>query len=694
MRIKRIHIRKYGPIDELTVDTGNFEVIYGLNEAGKTALVEVLVHILFKRTAANLRYDKPESVSIEIEEDGRTENLPQKKIDIELPVGDVANLMYVQASESTVFGSRGETRFWDGIKSMLSRVGAGVPFTKLDEYIFDAIDLQPVKGDWKRSKATIIENELRRKEELGRYIEKIGEIGTKESRLANMIVKNDALKKQINEIDQYKNYLSYADLVKLHNSYGEIKTAVQDYERYKYDYLGEWQKLDLERNARLGEGVKVQEIESEVEQLEKDVGTLQEIEEYIAKEGLKNYTEGSMGQPSTPSIIIPFIVMLLAAGFTALGVLNFVPLLPPLILFTASLFLLIYVLYMRSLAQKLLSGRDQWLEKARMVFPEIGSIDELSGRIEKNQEALIKKRTLVEEKKRIIVRMASARSADVIEKEIALIRSKTGLAEISDLEGKLLEKRKIEGELNKVGTRLAGLLQENDPKKWERMISERKVKKPANEPDVTPYRDLLDEQKDLQRLIDDLAREIKLFRDVEQARVNVPDDHSAFVEFDRLEKKLRDHDLEKDAAFAAREILKSMSGELDEFIDGIMHGKDSLSEYYKAVTGRYTRVIVKNEQFIVEDRSGKRYTFESLSSGAQDQLLLCFRMAALTRVYANGTFMILDDAFIFADWQRRERLVALVRDFVERGNQVIYLTSDDHTRDLFGGCGARVTVLK
>jgi uncharacterized protein YhaN len=143
----------------------------------------------------------------------------------------------------------------------------------------------------------------------------------------------------------------------------------------------------------------------------------------------------------------------------------------------------------------------------------------------------------------------------------------------------------------------------------------------------------------------------------------------------------------------AREILKSMSSELDEFIGVILHGKDSLSDFIGAITERYQKVLVENENFIVEDRSGARYALDDLSSGTKDQLLLCFRMAALRKVYPKGTFMILDDAFIFADWQRRERLARLVRDFVERGNQVLYLTSDDHTRDLFAEYGAKVVSL-
>lgn len=694
MKIKRIRIRKYGPISEFAMDPGSFEVIFGLNEAGKTALVEVLAQILFKKTAANLRYEKPENTAIEVEDDGQTYSLPQKKVGTELPAGDVANLMYVQASESTVFGARGETPFWDGIKTMLSKVGAGVTFTKLDEYIFDAVDLQPVKGEWKRSKQAAIEADLQRKEALGLYIGKIGEIGKKESGLAKLTTNSNIIKRRIEEIDQYRKYSSYSELVKLHNAYRETKTVAQDYERYKYDYLTEWQKLDLERSARLGEGRKVQEIEDEVKQLERDIVVLQGVDEYITREGLKNYTGRREAQKSKPSITVPSIIMLLALGFAALGILNIVPLLPTLIFLAGAVSLFGYVLYRRNAVQRFLANSREYLGKAQGVFPEMKSIDELPDKIEKNQEELITKRTLVEEKRRIIERMASARPSDLIEKEISLLCTKTGLAELVDLEDKLSEKRKIEDELRRLGVQLAGLLQENDPKKWERMISERKVRQPAAEPDVPAYGDLVEEQQMIQRQIDGLTREIRLFRDVEQARAGISDDHAAFVEFEELEHKLGDFELEKKAAFAAREILRGMSGELDEFIADILHGKDSLSEYFSAVTDRYVRVLVESENFKVEDKSCKTYALESLSSGTQDQLLMCFRMAALTKVYSRGAFMILDDAFIFADWQRRERLARLLKDFVEKGNQVIYLTSDDHTRDLLAGYGARVTVLK
>jgi wobble nucleotide-excising tRNase len=190
-----------------------------------------------------------------------------------------------------------------------------------------------------------------------------------------------------------------------------------------------------------------------------------------------------------------------------------------------------------------------------------------------------------------------------------------------------------------------------------------------------------------------LTKEVRLFRDVEQARVGIIDDREAFQKYEELERELRDYEIRKEAALAARKILGDMSRELDEFIGGILQGEQGLSEYFRTVTARYQEVIVEKRNFVVVDEKGRKYRLEDLSSGAQDQLLLCFRMAALKNIYPEGAFMILDDAFIFADWQRRQRLARLLKNFVEQGNQVIYLTSDDHTRDLFSKHGARVVSL-
>ena len=50
-------------------------------------------------------------------------------------------------------------------------------------------------------------------------------------------------------------------------------------------------------------------------------------------------------------------------------------------------------------------------------------------------------------------------------------------------------------------------------------------------------------------------------------------------------------------------------------------------------------------------------------------------------------FLLLDDAFQHADWNRRTRLVNQVVALAQKGWQIIYFTMDDHIRDLFDEAG-------
>jgi energy-coupling factor transporter ATP-binding protein EcfA2 len=690
MKIKRIRISEYGPLRNFSLETGDFDIVFGLNEAGKTALVEVLAYVLFRKTAANLRYDKPTDVVIEVDEDGQTYSLPAKRLNVKLPVGDVANLMYVQASESMVFDDRG-TRFWDGLKSMLSKVGSGVPFTKLDNQIFDAVHLQTQKGEWKRDKQVIIENETQRKKAMSDYLGKIGEIGKKEVDLVNLVDVHKFLKEKMELIDQYKNFHDYQELRRLYDAYHETLIGCQEYERYKYEYLTAWQKLDIEKKAKSDEGMKVEKIERERGELEKKYNELEELERRIETEGLRSAVGYMREEVSSPSLIFALIVTLMAVTAAVLSLFARLPMLPSIIFLVGSVFMLYSFIRRRNLVRKKQTEKEDWLNKARKVFPDIESLGDLQVRIEKIQEEKIRKKTAIDEKAITMEHLTSERSAETVDAEVADLRSKTGLAELHDLDKKLSEKRHLETELHKLGASLGQRLQESDPRKWERMIKERQSEKPGGEVDLEAESGLRRQQAEVQQMIDQLTKEIRLFRDIEQARVGIADDREAFQEYEALEKRLRGYELEKEAALKAREILRSMSSELDEFIGGVLQGENSLSEFIRAVTGRYEKVFVDNETFIVEDRAGKKYVLDNLSSGTKDQLLFCFRIAVLRRVYPKGAFMILDDAFIFADWQRRERLVRLVRDFVGQGNQVLYMTSDDHTRDLFKEHGAKVT---
>ena len=84
------------------------------------------------------------------------------------------------------------------------------------------------------------------------------------------------------------------------------------------------------------------------------------------------------------------------------------------------------------------------------------------------------------------------------------------------------------------------------------------------------------------------------------------------------------------------------------------------------------------------------FPIEDLSTGAAEQVLLALRIGCASRLFGKEQlFLILDDAFQHADWDRRNLLLAEVSALAEDGWQIIYLTMDDHIRDLFDHVGKK-----
>jgi uncharacterized protein YhaN len=99
---------------------------------------------------------------------------------------------------------------------------------------------------------------------------------------------------------------------------------------------------------------------------------------------------------------------------------------------------------------------------------------------------------------------------------------------------------------------------------------------------------------------------------------------------------------------------------------------------------RYDRVEMAGGEFSLGDRYGQ-FPLSELSTGAHEQVLLALRIGFAAHVLGQEQlFFILDDAFQHSDWERRQWLVDEAIALCESGWQVLYLTMDDHIRQLFG----------
>jgi hypothetical protein len=103
----------------------------------------------------------------------------------------------------------------------------------------------------------------------------------------------------------------------------------------------------------------------------------------------------------------------------------------------------------------------------------------------------------------------------------------------------------------------------------------------------------------------------------------------------------------------------------------------------KFTAGRYEALALEEGGLFIENET-ESYALEQMSSGAREQVLLALRMGLASVVCGRQSlFLILDDAFQYSDWQRREQLVLQAVQIVQSGWQVIYLTMDDDIRDRF-----------
>jgi len=133
---------------------------------------------------------------------------------------------------------------------------------------------------------------------------------------------------------------------------------------------------------------------------------------------------------------------------------------------------------------------------------------------------------------------------------------------------------------------------------------------------------------------------------------------------------------------ATKEVLFTIQKEEDEKINRGLQTKE-LSDILKIVTGRYESIDLSDDKLLIRG-AVENFYLDELSTGAREQILLALRMAFASKL-AGGEplFMILDDAFQHTDWERREQLFEAVFRLVDAGWQMTYLTMSDQIRDRF-----------
>ncbi|MCW1734430.1 ATP-binding protein [Anaerorudis cellulosivorans] len=302
------------------------------------------------------------------------------------------------------------------------------------------------------------------------------------------------------------------------------------------------------------------------------------------------------------------------------------------------------------------------------------------------EEELQKLKNLEEEKQRIeaLLKRNEEELEEVSEQiSVDFFHLLHSMVEEGDWENRLNElteqNTRITNEINKLSGELTGLgvnpahYIENDP---------------GIEYDANRLSDIEKEIQELENNLKALEEENRALKgDVAKlVDASVNDDWNTIIE--KLYEKQKDtleQLKQKEASIVAgilvHQAIDEFQSKEDERVQATINSPD-FSRTLLYITGRYDKLMPYGDQIAISSDMGD-FDMRDLSTGTKEQVLFALRVSLAKKIMNDSAFFILDDAFQHSDYDRRPKLIDQLFDLSDAGWQIIYLTMDDHIRELF-----------
>ena len=692
-RIERIKVKRGGPLEkDFEIQPGDLNLVYGLNETGKTYLLESLVRLLFKTQGRdapewNLReWDTNGKILVSgIEEEGQVTSFGKtsKKLedfrcgeDDHLP-REFSRLLVVRAGETVISADPGEDGISrDILKDYLSE-------ERLLDELLERISAT-VQGAQVTEKAIVGDNrgELKKQKGLKKEVEALNklleEVKENYSEGSVSILRKDRAARQelcedLGRSKRHQAYLLRSELKQLE----EERSALEGLE-----VLGEMESSIDQHDGKVSDGIL---LEKEVKELQEAVGKRQWCEE-----ALKNYDEiinrRSVKGPEKAWGIGAACALIasVAGGFLEqnwlLGA-------------GAALSLFCGWMFSRKLLGAAPVAASDNVELKRMdqqyqehfgkalgdrasLTERIGSLQEDRGRAGARQEQLDQ----------------SNSEAGKLRARLAGFFLQAGFEELDsgDWRKTLAEMRSshkaIETKISGCQEQLRNLLVpveddlEADPgMAWD----------PGRFEELTTELEQLETEIEVEdgRLAD-LKERVAL-----QAGSRVTTGWDVLLDSlqDQKESKLGEYRECTADILAKIELCRVLEDMRQKETERIEQGlkKGDLTTPLSSLTGkRYQSIHLDGEGGLeLGDGEGNYYALRKLSTGVREQICLALRFGFASIALGGPAFLLLDDAFQHSDWERRPRMIKYVVELVRQGWQVFYFTMDNHIRDQFCEAG-------
>jgi uncharacterized protein YhaN len=688
VQIDSINIKALGPLRGKEINFRRLNLIYGKNETGKTLLVEFFLQSLFSHASSWELRTTPSTGKVLVS--GITENPidfspgSQKKIEDywqEREKGfphNLAQLLVVKGGETGLSPGRLEGISKRDLTSLLTRETL---LKEISEKIQTTV-----------KKAEIIEGqidgenrgEIKEHSLLARDCQRLSDILNE----ADRIFSGGPLEELLFKIDQIQNRIKIQEQAKRYQAY-LASTQLENLQETKNKYPAQILQ-------ELGEKIiQHSQLEEEVTGLNQQINELKsQSETYLwINQAISTWQNQKLEEQQRPHKLLQIMgFSTLALGISALILTQF---------FSANLFfwiaagltpvggVLIWI-YFRMLTtwatQKEKNQERNALQKRfrEMFDVNLTSLTDLKKYKEKYQKAFYQKETYSEQ----------------LEGKISLNRKLSN--EIRNIFSDLNHPQKISNNWKSAYQNLLNDTQELNQKirSLTAELSGLAVSKTdfQKEPAPVPY-----SNEELEKLREDLnnfqSQEQEILQGQERLKQRICSETGDPIDTDWpiLFSNLRELLVDRKNAYRKLTARIIAGIGLNQILDGIRQQEDQhiRQEIQSPEITRLVSQFTESQQSLdlVEGEILSRGKYQNLSlndlsTGTQDQIQLAVRMG-LASILTGGEplFLILDDAFQHSDWSRRELMVERIIQLAENRWQIIYLTMDNHLRDLFHNQG-------
>ena len=676
IRIDEIHVQKLGPIERFSIKPGDFNVIYGRNEQGKTYLVEFLIHSLFRNVKPwKLRALRGSGkIFVTGLKKGPVEFSPSSRAKMEdfwekeaegLPP-DFSKLLVVKGAELELTGNSGGVD-----KAILKHFLTGQEILdSIDEKIPKTIQKADVQNTQVMGNK---QGDIKLREELEERLDKVQQLfaqvdrGYSGGRRKNLSDEKEKLEVELGNLEKARRHLAYRldrEVRQLEDEKGHISEEKLQEARESLRFFK--QRIE-EYKQKKRQQVEAEEKSRHHEWLSSACDVYQSI------------LSQKVGRPH-PVYLVASGVLVAAAGTLAFFRM---PVGTAVSLVGAILLTLRYFRKLDLLAKK--ASENEELHRLETEFQSrfqktLTGLPLLQELLNKSAEDYSKAKILKDQL------FGDLRTVESLKLKIS--------DQIGYLTGSRQDSESWDKTLTELGTKYRVLVDR---------IQEKKIRLAELGVDASDYEesppDMAYSQEKYKRVQEKLDA-IRLEIDEENQKLatlkqlicqQTGDDIATAWE------ELIQHLREKRAALMSEykqktaeivgkivvhRVLEDLRKDEDSKIEEGLQS-DAILEPLHRITRRYKRFKLDRDRLIVADQY-RDYPLSDLSTGAQEQILLALRIGFSTKLLKQESlFLILDDAFQYSDWERRGWLLDMMVDLARNGWQIIYFTMDDHIRELF-----------